>query len=93
MEVPADQERKLRMMEIGDADKANMRKGILLYLEMYPDAADSLNGIKDWWLSKQIYEKVDAESVYQVLEQLIEEGAIKKVSLMDGTILYKKGDK
>ena len=76
------------MMEVGECDSANMRKEILRYLQIHPNAADSLNGIVDWWLPSQ-YKNEDVEKIEQVLEQLITDGLVKKVFLIDKTVLYK----
>lgn len=72
------------------SDIKRLQNVILQYLRSNPDAADTLEGIMNWWLPKQRYEQVNVENVYQALEQLITEGEIKKVSLLDGTTLYKK---
>lgn len=68
-----------------------LHDAIRRYLQSNPNAADSLDGIMNWWLPKLGYEKVDSESVLQALEQLTAEGVVRKVSLMDGTILYRCG--
>ncbi|HBZ30194.1 MAG TPA: hypothetical protein DEO56_06305, partial [Nitrosomonas nitrosa] len=70
------------------SDIKRLQNVILQYLRSNPDAADTLEGIMNWWLPKQRYEQVNVENVYQALEQLITEGEIKKVSLLDGTTLY-----
>ena len=75
-------------MEADESDKANMRREIMQYLHMYPNAADSLNGVIDWWLSNR-YQAEDVNEVEQVLEQLITDGLVKKVFLIDRTVLYK----
>lgn len=68
-----------------------LHDAILHYLHSNPNAADSLDGIMNWWLPKLGYEKVDSENVLQALELLIAKGVVRKVSLMDGTILYRCG--
>lgn len=68
-----------------------LHDAILRYLQSNPNAADSLDGIMNWWLPKLGYERVDSEIVLQALEQLTAEGVVRKVSLMDGTILYRCG--
>ena len=68
-----------------------LHDAILRYLQSNPNAADSLDGIMNWWLPKLGYEKVDSENVLQALELLIAKGVVRKVSLMDGTILYRCG--
>lgn len=77
------------IMNVSDPKPLDLRGEILLYLQNNPNAADSLEGIVTWWLP-QMYESVDAASVEQVLEQLIAEGRVKKLSLIDGTYLYSR---
>ncbi len=76
-------------METDESSKANIRKEILQYMQTHPDAADSLNGIVNWWLSSK-YSAEDMKKVEGVLEQLIKDGLVKKVVLIDKTILYKR---
>lgn len=70
-------------------DVDRLHNAILHYLRSNPYAADSLEGVMNWWLPKLGYEQVGAESVLQALEQLIAVGAVKKIPLVDGTILYR----
>lgn len=77
------------LMETDESSKANIRKEILRYMQTHPDAADSLNGIVNWWLSSK-YSAEDMKKVEGVLEQLIKDGLVKKVVLIDKTILYKR---
>ncbi|MBX3630979.1 MAG: hypothetical protein KF908_13960 [Nitrosomonas sp.] len=70
-------------------DRDQLQDAVLHYLRNNPNAADSLQGIINWWLPKQGYEKVGMESVYQALEQLIAAGVVEKVPLVDGTVLYR----
>lgn len=79
-------------MEADESDKANMRREIIRYLQMHPNAADSLNGVIDWWLSDR-YQAEDVKEVEQVLGQLITDGLVKKISLVDRTVLYKRNEK
>lgn len=79
-------------MEADESDKANMRREIIQYLQMHPNAADSLNGVIDWWLSDR-YQSEDVKEVEQVLGQLITDGLVKKVFLIDRTVLYKRNGK
>jgi hypothetical protein len=77
------------IINVTDPEPLDLRGEILLYLQNNPNAADSLEGIVNWWLP-QIYHSVDAASVEQVLEKLIAEGQVKKSSLVDGTNLYSR---
>lgn len=77
------------LMEAYELSKANIRKEILQYLQTHPDAADSLNGIVNWWLSSKCSAE-DMKKVECVLEQLIKDGLVKKIALIDKTIIYKR---
>ena len=72
-----------------ESELADLHDVILHYLQKNPNAADSLKGIMNWWLPPA-YGKVDAAGVEQVLEQLIAEGWVKKISLLDGAVLYRR---
>ena len=65
---------------------------ILIYIQNNPNAADSLEGIMNYWLP-QAYKKIDTARIEQALEQLIDEGVIRKTTLADGEVLYRQGNK
>lgn len=77
-------------MENIESDITKLREAILNYLQHNPNAVDSLEGITNWWLP-QAYKKEGVSRIEKILEQLIEEGSVKKASLIDGTIVYMKG--
>lgn len=66
-----------------------LHNAILRYLQSNPDAADSLEGVMNWWLPKLGYEQVSTESVRQTLERLIAAAVVEKMPLVDGTVLYR----
>lgn len=67
----------------------NLADQIIRYLDKHPDAADSIEGIVNWWLPKQRYiESVD--QVYKALYFLIEKGEVSKKELADGHIIYER---
>ena len=70
-------------------ERDHLQDAVLQYLRNNPNAADSLQGIVNWWLPKQGYEKADMENVYQALERLIAAGVVEKVPLVGGTVLYR----
>jgi len=78
-------------MENSGSDGASLRTAILSYLNQNPRAADSLEGIKSWWLPKNSKE-IDLAKIEDVLQQLVTEGLVKKASLVDGTVIYKQTD-
>lgn len=69
---------------------ADVAAELLDYLRERPNAADTLDGIMNWWLPRQRYE-TEQRKVEQALEQLVALGLVAKNRLSDGTILYSRG--
>jgi hypothetical protein len=71
----------------GDEDVEQwVRAVILRHLGESPDAADTQEGIVEWWLLEQ---RVAVERVVEnVLEALVAEGLVERRMLPDGTCLY-----
>ncbi len=65
----------------------NLADEISRYLAEHPDAADSVEGIRLWWLARQRYEDT-AIKVQKALDRLIDRGAAVKTVLPDGTTVY-----
>ena len=80
-------------MENNELKRGQLRIEIINYLHKNPNAGDSLKGVMSWWISPTYKNNANAEKIEEVLEQLIIEGLVKKVSLIDGTFLYKQGGK
>lgn len=59
---------------------------IALYLKAHPNAADSVEGIMQWWLPQQ--NPVDMNDLQQALDYLAETGAVSRTVLLDGRVLY-----
>jgi Fe2+ or Zn2+ uptake regulation protein len=62
---------------------------IVRYLADHPDAADTLEGIQHWWLSRQRWEPA-ATQVQRALDWLVEHGLVEKRMLPDGQVVYTK---
>ena len=60
---------------------------ITLYLRNHPNAADSLDGIMQWWLPQQ-ESTADENDLQQVLDYLVAKKAISRSVLPDGNIIY-----
>lgn len=69
---------------------ADVAGELLEYLHARPNAADTLEGIMNWWLPRQRYE-TEQRRVEQALEQLVARGLVAKNRLSDGTVLYSRG--
>jgi hypothetical protein len=79
-------------VENGEASVARVRAVILEYLEHNSGAADTLDGIIDWWLPIE-QRGIDRDKIELVLELLVADGSVKATSLIEGTILYSRGSK
>ena len=60
---------------------------LLRHLATYPDAADSLEGIRQWWLPEAL-RVASLESLQQAVETLMASGEMRSRPLPDGTTLY-----
>lgn len=61
---------------------------ILTYLEENPDASDTIEGITNFWMKRQIAEIAIAK-VSRTLKKLVKKGRIKVFQSLDGTLYYK----
>ena len=57
------------------------------YLAEHPDAADTLDGIQQWWLFRQRLDE-SLDLVSRAVEDLIRRGVVERRRLADGTILF-----
>jgi Fe2+ or Zn2+ uptake regulation protein len=72
-----------------EANVARVRNAILAYLEQHANAADTREGIIDWWLPVE-QRAVDRAVVERALEMLVAEGLLVGTRLVDGTVLYRR---
>ncbi|WON73529.1 hypothetical protein [Nitrosospira sp. Is2] len=49
------------------------------YLHAHPSAADTLEGIVQWWLPHRLYE-MEKEDVGKALDDLVEQGVVEYIS-------------
>jgi hypothetical protein len=59
------------------------------YLDLNPDAADSAEGIRRWWLPPALAEESPG-TVEEALDRLVAAGVISRRPLPDGRVLYAK---
>jgi hypothetical protein len=57
------------------------------YLDAHPDAADTVEGVQQWWLSAASV-SVSRETVERALEALVAKGEIVRRTHADGTVIY-----
>jgi hypothetical protein len=55
------------------------------YLEAHPEASDTVEGIRQWWMM----EPADAEALAAALERLVERGILERTSGPDGRLRYR----
>jgi hypothetical protein len=75
----------------GPADNglSAVAQAIRRYIEAHPNAADSVDGILHWWLTRQHY--TDAvRDVQDALDQLVARGLISCQRLSDGRVVYQR---
>ena len=56
------------------------------YLRAHPDAADTAEGVRQWWLADSV--AVAMAIVDAALEKLIAQGTVRMRVLADGTRIY-----
>lgn len=59
---------------------------LLRYLSEHPGAADTSDGIVQWWLPKET--AVGRKEVEAALDLLVRDGALARHALPDGRVLY-----
>jgi hypothetical protein len=64
---------------------------IARYLRDHPDAADSLEGIRQWWLPRLRLQEAPAQ-IEGALAELVEKGLVVRQSMPDGTVLYRRAE-
>lgn len=62
---------------------------VLSYLEHCPDAADTVEGIRQWWVLHQIA-KLSKDRVQRALDQLVDQNLIESRVLDDGRHVFKR---
>jgi Fe2+ or Zn2+ uptake regulation protein len=62
------------------------------YLERHPNAADSVEGVTRWWLTREGSEE-SIVNVQQALDLLVEGGTVTKRVQQDGQTIYVRARK
>lgn len=75
-----------------DAEIARIAQDVRRYLEAHPNAADTLDGIAQWWLVRQRYGHAK-EQVQKALEQLKRERLVLTRTNADGRIIYRSAQR
>jgi hypothetical protein len=72
---------------VDNDQRQRVRDGILRHLGIHPDASDTPEGIRDWWLPPADANVAPALLV-EVLDDLVVAGIMRRRRLPDGGILY-----
>jgi hypothetical protein len=75
------------MPDSEEARGTALAQAIVRYLTDHPDAADSLRGIRQWWLGARFLDVSDTQ-VRSTLEGLVQARRIGRTRLADGTEVY-----
>ena len=70
-----------------DGPKEAVAAAILDYLRAHPMAADSADGVQRWWIGSRRV-GLGVEEVESALDLLVERNLLRRLRLMDGTVLY-----
>lgn len=73
---------------IQDPDVVRIVETIKQYLSDHPLAADTLEGVVNWWLLRQRYE-IAMDLVSQALEVLVQQGVVSKIKPRGSKTIYK----
>lgn len=74
-------------MTISDDKLDLLGEEIVCYLAKHPAAADSIEGVRRWWVVRQRFDEATAQ-VQLALDRLEAAGQIGKQVLPDGTAIY-----
>jgi len=74
-----------------DTDEETMTVAyqIARYLEEHPNAADTLDGVAQWWLLRQRYQE-SRKTVETALAWLVEQGLVTKSTTAGGQEIYSR---
>jgi Fe2+ or Zn2+ uptake regulation protein len=71
-----------------DSTKPDPRLEVLAYLSAHPSAADTLEGIVQWWLPIQRYETAK-DTIQRALDDLVEQGIVDYMETRDGRRIFR----
>lgn len=70
-----------------DTDVSKVADEIIRYLGAHDNAADTLEGVAQWWISRQRIQE-SKEQVQKALDFLCKEGLVKVTPVIDGKTVY-----
>jgi hypothetical protein len=78
-------------VETDETSDVRVRAAIFDYLVHHSKAADTLEGVINWWLPVA-QRSIDRERLELILGRLVADGAVKAIGLIEGTVLYSRGN-
>lgn len=78
-------------MDTDETSDVRVRAAILDYLVHNGSAADTLEGIVNWWLPPS-QRSIDRARIESILDRLVADGAVRATNLIDGTMVYSRGN-
>ena len=72
-------------------DDTALAEAIVAYLRAHPGAGDSLEGIAEWWVMRQVV-RTEVRAVARVLERLAADGVLETLETSGGTHYRLRGD-
>ncbi len=76
-----------RRKKAKDPTLVALAQEIKKYLRAYPRAADTVEGVARWWLTRQRYEEA-LKRVQDALDLLVEQGVVTKRIAAGGKVVY-----
>jgi hypothetical protein len=61
---------------------------IRAYLQAHPDAADTLDGIVQWWIVHQRFLR-GIQATERALERLVAENQVERIRTADGRVVFR----
>jgi hypothetical protein len=77
-----------KLHDTGGEEARRVADCVLEYLDLHPQASDTLEGISRWWMAHD--KTISREVLSRALEVLVVEGHLKKRELPDGNCLWQK---
>lgn len=74
---------------VPDTTDLLLMREVVHYLELHPNAADTLNGILKWWCKRQSIDQ-DAEMLQTILDELVNQNKLVKIVNQSGEAIYKR---
>lgn len=69
-------------------DLERIAEALTDYLLAHRQAADTLDGIRDWWLPRDRFMGVRADALQLALDKLVVRGELARVESAGGIVLY-----